>query len=267
VAITPDGNTLYVASSNVSNVSVIDTTSRSITATVSIPRGALPALMAVNPNGSLLYVVDQGLNQITVISTASNMIAATIPVGSHPNAVAFSPDGTRAYVTNQWSSSVSVIDTSASTVVSTFRVGAFPTAVAVTPNGSVYVGCAGTNMLEVHRAYGDPIATISGLPYPKFIAITPDGAYAYVANMNGGSVSVIATAANRVVSIIQVGSLPTSVAITTDGLNAYVTNGFAQSVSVISTATNSVAATIAHIGIYPIAVATKPPAAADNTIN
>jgi len=55
-----------------------------------------------------------------------------------------------------------------------------------------------------------------GLPYyPTGIAITPDGAYAYVTTYaNPGTVSVIATATNTVVATVTVGAYPSSVAIT-----------------------------------------------------
>ncbi len=49
---------------------------------------------------------------------------------------------------------------------------------------------------------------------PFGVAITPDGAFAYVANRNPGSVSVIATATNTVVATVGVGTFPLGVAIT-----------------------------------------------------
>ncbi len=49
---------------------------------------------------------------------------------------------------------------------------------------------------------------------PRSVAITPDGAFAYVTNFNSNDVSVIATASNTVVATVPVGTLPTGVAIT-----------------------------------------------------
>ena len=78
------------------------------------------------------------------------------------------------------------------------------------------------------------------------VAITPDSAFAYVANYNAnpGTVSVIATATNTVVANIQVGSGPYLVAISPDGAFAYVTVAGLGVVKVIATATNTVVATI-----------------------
>ena len=99
-------------------------------------------------------------------------------------------------------------------------------------------------------------------------AITPNGAFAYVANYFGDNVSVINTATNAVVgSPIAVGDYPYGVAITPDGAFAYVTNNNEErktlddTVSVIDTATNAVSATI-PVGAFPRSVAICPAAVA-----
>ena len=92
------------------------------------------------------------------------------------------------------------------------------------------------------------------------VAITPDSAFAYVANYNAnpGTVSVIATATNTVVANIQVGSGPYLVAISPDGAFAYVTvAGLGAWSRLIATATNTVVATIS-VGIGPRGIAFTP---------
>ena len=70
------------------------------------------------------------------------------------------------------------------------------------------------------------------------MAITPDGAFAYVVINNFDVVSVIETASNTVVATVTVGVRPVGVAITPDGAFAYVTHGSFGTgfVSVIETA-------------------------------
>jgi YVTN family beta-propeller protein len=92
---------------------------------------------------------------------------------------------------------------------------------------------------------------------PVGVAITPDDSRAYVANFNGDSVSVIATATNSVVATVPVGSAPYGVTITPDGTRAYVVNEYDGTVSVIATATNIVVATVT-VGNYPNGVAITP---------
>ena len=81
-----------------------------------------------------------------------------------------------------------------------------------------------------------------------------NGAFAYVANLFGDNVSVIATATNTVVATVPVGAGPFGVAVNPNGAFAYVVNSFANNVSVIATATNTVVATI-PVGDFPSFIA------------
>src|SRR3989442_561934 len=87
-----------------------------------------------------------------------------------------------------------------------------------------------------NTALPSPVPVGSG---PQGVAITPSGAFAYVANFSSNDVSVIDTGTTppTVVATVPVGSSPMGVAITPDGGFAYVTNLTSNSVSVIATAT------------------------------
>jgi YVTN family beta-propeller protein len=89
-----------------------------------------------------------------------------------------------------------------------------------------------------------PVGTIVGLASPYHVAISPDGARAYVTNRANSSVSVIDTVNNSVIQTIKVGQDPWGVAVHPDGSPAYVTHNKDTSVWVIDTATNSVIQTI-----------------------
>ncbi len=78
--------------------------------------------------------------------------------------------------------------------------------------------------------------------------------FAYVANTNSDSVSVIDTASYTVVTTIPVGSIPHGVTITPDGRHAYVANYGSGTVSVIDTSSNTVTATVG-VGAGPYGVA------------
>jgi len=171
--------------------------------------GALPA--QAQP---FAYVPNIGSNDVSVINVANNTVVATVPVGDGPTVVAITPDGAFVYVTQRnlstFAPEVAVIATASNTVV------------AVVP----LVGCGFA-------------------PIPIYIAITPDGAFAYVANTSSNDVSVIATASNTVVATVPVGPNPQGgVAITPDGAFVYVPNRNSDDVSVIATAGNTVVATV-----------------------
>src|SRR3990172_9502377 len=129
----------YVTSQSDDSVSVIDTISNAVTAT--IPVGDLPLGIASTPSGRRLYVATLNAQAVDVIDTASNAVIATIgactaPLGCNPGYVAVSPDGTRAWVTMGASNEVWVIDTATQTVITKIPVtGTQPHEVAFTPDG------------------------------------------------------------------------------------------------------------------------------------
>jgi YVTN family beta-propeller protein len=145
----------YVTNVNDNTVSVIDTASNSVVAT--IPVGGFPDGVATTPDGIRAYVTNAFDSTVSVIDTASNKVIATIPVGSAPAGVAITPDGTRpiehddhrhqslAYVANEADNTVSVIDTVSNTVVDTIPVRPEPNGVVITSDGThAYV----TNQLD-----------------------------------------------------------------------------------------------------------------------
>lgn len=83
--------------------------------------------------------------------------------------------------------------------------------------------------------------------------------FAYVANFNANSVTVIDTSTNSVVTTIPaVGVQPSAIAITPNGKNAYVTNFGDSSVIVIDTASNTVVDGPIPVGSFPAFLAITP---------
>ncbi len=78
----------------VNSVSVIDTTSNTVVATVSV--GGSPLEVAITPDGTRVYVTNGNDNTVSVVDAASNTVVATVRVGALPFGVAITPDGTRA---------------------------------------------------------------------------------------------------------------------------------------------------------------------------
>ena len=172
----------YITNSMASTVSVIDTATNIVTAT--IPVGLYPWGVAVNPSGTKVYVANNYGNNVSVIDTATNSVAATIPVGFEPIGVAVNPSGTRVYVTNYYfdkdnKGTVSVIDTATNSVTATIPVGLEPGGVAVNPSGtSVYVANYKSNTVSViETATNNVTATIpvgnGPAAFGNFIGVEP----------------------------------------------------------------------------------------------
>jgi YVTN family beta-propeller protein len=85
-AFTPGGNFAYVVNSASNTVSVIDTASSNVVATVSGFNN--PVHVALTADGTSAYVTNLNTNDVSVIATSSNTITGTAAVGSAPIGVA-----------------------------------------------------------------------------------------------------------------------------------------------------------------------------------
>ena len=128
-----------------------------------------------------------------------------------------------------------------------------------------YVANLGGGISVIDTATNTVAATVQVGIGPQGVAITPNGAFAYVANFDSNNVSVIDTATNAVVATVPVGIGPFGVAVAPSGAFAYVTafDSCAGSVSVIDTTANSptvntVVATVSPLGGCPTGVAIAP---------
>jgi len=281
VAVTPSGTKVYVANfylensentlspsvdaksesskvttehveTNRGTISVIDTATNKVTATV--PVGSYPFGVAVNPTETKVYVTNRGSSTVSVIDTATNTVTATIPIETGANGIAVSPDGKKVYVTDLDTSAVSVIDAATNTVTDTVNVGYTPFGIAVSPDGKkAYVTNADSSTVSViDTATNTVTATVPVGQWPLGVAVSPDGKKVYVANEGSNIISVIDTATNTVIATVEVGDQPFGVSVTPDGTKIYVANHHSTTVSVIAAATNTVTATV-NVGNSPAA--------------
>lgn len=162
----------YVTNNADNTVSVIDTTSNAVIAT--LPVGSGPRGIAVTPNNAFAYVANEFDEIVSVIDTATNTVTATIPVGPAPGFVAITPNGSFAYVTPFIGSDVWVIDTATNTVVATLSPGGLAVGIDVAPNGAfAYVANSGSdNIAVLDTATNTVTATIPVGNNPEFIAMT-----------------------------------------------------------------------------------------------
>ncbi|MBK8969016.1 MAG: beta-propeller fold lactonase family protein [Lewinellaceae bacterium] len=89
IAISPDGSWLYVANQSSDEVTVIETATNTIVAT--IPVGDSPHSVVVSPDGSRVYTTNENTGDVSVIDAATNTVIATIPVGIGPIGISITP--------------------------------------------------------------------------------------------------------------------------------------------------------------------------------
>ncbi len=258
----------YITDQQSGKVSVIDTSTNTVAATISVGNG--PSGSVVTPDGSKAYSTNRTDGTVSVINTATNTVVATITVGSSPWGIGITPDGSKAYVVNNGSNTVTPINLSTNTAGTAITVGSSPSGIAITPDGSkAYItNTSGNSISVINTATNTVSTTITGFTNPSAIAITPDGKTAFICNGSStGTVSVLDTATNTVRTgtgyPISVGNGPAAIAITPDGTIAYVVNEIDSTVSVIDLTTSPPAIKTGtgypiSVGSIPIGVAFTP---------
>ena len=215
----------YIASTTANTVTVIDTNTETILAT--IPVGAGPTRVAVARDGSRAYVSNKDSDSVSVVDTNSDTIAATIGVGDNPSTLAVTPNGKHVYVMIG-SGAVQVIDPLLNTIVATIRVNGSGGGIAITPDGSrAYVASGPISVIDT-ATKRVVYSFFAGGANVTAVAISPDGSRAYFATNgtdifgSGGGVVVLDTATNAVIRTIVLGVVPGQIALTPDGGRAYV---------------------------------------------
>ena len=264
VAVNPAGTRVYVANNGSSTVSVIDTATNTVLGSPIDVRGSVSGSaigLVVNPAGNRLYVAN-GQNfpfgGVSVIDTATNLLITAINVNNEgiPYGIAINPAGTRVYVTNQATNSVSVIDTTANAVIAPLITSGIsaPRGVAVNPAGTFVYVANGSTVSVIETTNHIVVTTISaGIRSPRGLVVNPAGDRLYVANSGNGTVAVIDTASNMVITTVPVGASPFGIAVNPAGTRVYVANSSNNdnSISVINTADNTVLGVPIIVGSQP----------------
>lgn len=258
----------YVTNILSNSVSVIDTSTNTVTATIGVGSGPLGVVLT--PDGTRAYVANDfgsttGGSTVSVIDTASNTVIATVHVnGSAPGFPAITPDGKSVYVPT--GAEVDVIDTASNSVAATISLNSNPGDIAITPDGTrAYV--LGSNEVDVIDTATNAVvqsitvsSSVSFSPVQR-IAMSPDGSTVYIGGGTQPLVQAIATSSNSVVATIPlsgVGLVP-GLAISPDGGRVYVSAlGSVSGLRIIDTATNTLEPGTITVNSTPFALAFTP---------
>ena len=227
----------YIPGDSNGKVTRIDTEDETTTAVAfdDNPYGA-----AVAPGGDYLVVTRPGQDSVTIVRTdsfASSSAQVQRKVGDDPRGVAIESQGNYAYVANYGADTVSEIYIPSFTVTDTIDVGDGPWGVAacydeVDETPKVYV----SNNLDgtISVISDDDVQTITDVgDGPLGLALTPDGAYLYVALFDDDMVAIYKTSNRKLVKTIPTDRGPWGVAVGSDGAYVYVTNSLDDTVTVI----------------------------------
>jgi YVTN family beta-propeller protein len=103
------GPKVYVGNFKDNTVSVIDTTTGTVVATVPVAAG--PDGIAITPDGGTVFVSGSNASTMSVIDATTNRIAQTIEVGKGPQGVAMMADGRQLLVAVNGEDRIALVDT------------------------------------------------------------------------------------------------------------------------------------------------------------
>ena len=209
LAFSSDSRHAFVANTAAGSVSLIDTTSLDLLAT--LPVGDTPAAMAYGTAAQMLYVAALNGVRISVIDPAQRKVVASVPVRRGIGALQFEPDGRHALALNRLDSTLTVIDSADHRVVATVDVVKEPDQMRFTQR-YVYVRGLGSekfSLLELTalRAGAPQVVDIQAgrlapASHPADIGIAD-----MIAPMPDGNAALIANASEQLLYLYQEGMM------------------------------------------------------------
>jgi len=217
-------------------------------------------------SAATLVVANKAEATASLIDLDSGAVVATLPTGEGPHEVAISPDGATALVANYGNrqapgSTLTAIDVAGARVIKTIDLGEYrrPHGVVWLADGRSALVTAEHNqaLLKVDVEGGRVEAAIgTDQEISHMVAVTPDGARAFVANIGSGSVTVIDVATGERVANVATGAGAEGVTVAAGGRQVWVTNRAADTVTVLDAASLDELATLESPGFPIRAVAT-----------
>ena len=226
LVITPNGDRAYVADASGGSVLVIDTATGAVTV---VQVGNQPLDVAMNADGTRVFAINRADATLSVIDTSTDTVIDTLNTGVPGASLVVSPEGDRAYVSYAYGALISVVNlTDQTNELNQYYSSGDSFGVALSPDGDyVYIANSNSRVIVVDTDTLQRVGEIwlEGVR-PYGIAVSADGARVYTANSESGTVSVIDTATNTLLSTVDIGDsfddYPHSIAVDADGV-VYVT--------------------------------------------
>jgi YVTN family beta-propeller protein len=261
LAASPDGHHLYIAAGN-RTVSVLDTASNRVTATIRVPGPA--QFLSFSPDGRYVYVSlwdRQGgsVHAVSIVDTSDYRVKKTIPVRTRPFLAAVTPDGRWLYVPDHDTHTVALIDTTRMARVAEIDVPPDPSYVSFSTDGRrAYVADDESNEITVlDTATRQLLKNVKVGEAPRSVEQNPLRPMTVNVNGKDGTVSAMDTGTGTVRATVRVGRQPLNIHFSPDGRYAYVVNSGSNTVSVVGVDALKVTATL-RTGESPTSIAVLP---------
>jgi YVTN family beta-propeller protein len=209
----PKNGLLYVTTELDKTITVIDTKTLKIVATV--PTGQPEShMLAIAHNGRIGYTANVGPGTVSVLDLAAHKTLAVIPISSNTQRIAISPDDKWVFTADQTQPRIAVIDTATNKVAYWVPIDGIGYGSAPTPDSKWLImtlpdknAVAVVDLSTMKVARNIPLGGV----YPQAVVVQPDGKTAYVSCMHSDQVAAIDLGTWKVTRLIATGK-------TTDGL-------------------------------------------------
>jgi YVTN family beta-propeller protein len=199
----------YVGNFADNTVSVVDTATRSVVATIPVAQG--PHGMAVSQDGRTVYVTGDGSSSLNIIDTATDRVVKTVEVGKTPNGVALTRDGKLLLVAVYGADRVAFLDTATQRVTGSVPVPK-PHTISIAPDGkSAYVTTQDPGhfaLTIVDLATRAVARTIPLEKTPRDAEFSNDGKAFYFTEAGVSAVQVLDPVSDKIVAQIPTGISP-----------------------------------------------------------
>ncbi|HEU0067589.1 MAG TPA: hypothetical protein VFQ57_10160 [Sphingomonas sp.] len=208
VAISPDGQRLYVASEDRGVVVVIDRDGRKL---AELAVGGEPEGIGVSPDGASVLATSEEDSSVAILRGSPLKVVARVGVGSRPRNATF-VGAARAVVPGETDASISIVDVAAGTRTRTIILPPTdrPMGVAALDGHTVLLTTGrGGRLVKIDIDKADAVigaATVGTRPWG--VAVAPDRRLAFTANGPSGDVTIVDTATMKVTAKVKVGTGP-----------------------------------------------------------
>jgi len=173
-----------------------------------------------------LLIGNKGEDTLSFIDLATGAELGRAPTGRMPHEIAVSPDGRQAAVVAYGGLTIDIFEvrTRARKRTISLAPNEAPHGIAWLADGRIIVTTERSKTLTiVDTARGDAVTAVPTAQLgTHMVAVTPDGARAFTANIGSGTISVIDLAERRKIADIAVGGRPEGIALTPDGRTLWV---------------------------------------------
>jgi YVTN family beta-propeller protein len=203
------GPKAYVGNFKDNTVSVIDTATGTVIATVPVVAG--PHGMSVTPDGRRVFVSGENASGVSVIDTATDHVIQTIEVGKTPHGVAMTPDGKTLLVGVYGDNRVAFVDVASNAVVATVPVPN-PHTLAIRPDGkTAYVASQEPGkfaLVVVDLASRSVVRSVALEKPPRDPEFSYDGKALYFTMAGVNAIEVLDPTTDKVVAEVPTGASP-----------------------------------------------------------